>query len=65
VMVNTDLFDPNQQTAVDRNQVKSIETSKQSLMPEGLIDYLKEDEVLDLLAYLVARGDAGNAVFKK
>jgi putative heme-binding domain-containing protein len=65
VMVNTDLFDPNQQTSVDRNQVKSIETSKQSLMPEGLLDYLKEDEVLDLLAYLVARGDATNAVFKK
>lgn len=65
VMVNTDLFDPNQQTAVDRNRVKSIEMSKVSLMPEGLIDYLKEDEVLDLLAYLVARGDASNAVFKK
>ncbi|MDB5296560.1 MAG: putative heme-binding protein [Phycisphaerales bacterium] len=65
VMVNTDLFDPIQQTSVDRNQVKSIETSKISLMPEGLLNYLKEDEVFDLLAFLVSRGDPGHEVYKK
>jgi len=65
VMVNTDLFDPNQQTAVDRNQVKSIELSKTSLMPEGLLNYLNEDEILDLLAYMVARGDPKHEVYKK
>jgi putative heme-binding domain-containing protein len=61
VLVNTDLFDPNQQTAVDRNNVKSIEMSKTSLMPDGLLDYLKEDEVFDLLAYMVSRGDPKHA----
>ncbi|QOV90608.1 c-type cytochrome [Humisphaera borealis] len=65
VMVNTDLFDPNQQTAVDRNNVKSMETSKVSLMPEGLVDYLKEEEIFDLLAYLIARGDPKHEVFQK
>jgi putative heme-binding domain-containing protein len=64
VMVNTDLFDPNQQTAVDRNKVKSIETSKISLMPEGLLDYLKEDEVEDLLAYLISGGNPQHEAFK-
>ncbi|HEX8914501.1 MAG TPA: hypothetical protein VF796_19285 [Humisphaera sp.] len=64
VMVNTDLFDPIQQVAIDRNKVKSIELSKVSLMPEGLINYLKEEEVLDLLAYLVSRGDPKHEVFK-
>jgi putative heme-binding domain-containing protein len=65
VMVNTDLFDPNQQTGVDRNKVKSIEVSKHSLMPEGLLNYLREEEVFDLLAYMVSRGDPNHAVYKK
>lgn len=65
VMVNTDLMDPHQQTAVDRNNVKSMELSKVSLMPEGLLDYLKEDEIFDLLAYMIARGDPNHEVFKK
>ena len=65
VMVNTDLFDPNQQTPVDRNKVKAIELSKTSLMPEGLLDYLKEEEIMDLLAYVISGGDPKHEAFKK
>jgi hypothetical protein len=32
-------------------------------MPEGLVDPLTRDEVLDLLAYLIAGGDPGDAAF--
>lgn len=64
ISVNTDLFDPNQQTSVDRNKVKSIEQSKISLMPEGLLDYLKEEEALDLLAYLISGGNPQHEAFK-
>lgn len=65
VHVNTDLFDPNQQTVVDRNKVRSMGPSKVSLMPEGLLDYLKEDEVFDLLAYMISRGDPKHEVYRK
>jgi hypothetical protein len=34
------------------------------MMPEGLINVLKEDEIADLLAFLLSRGDRNNAMFK-
>ncbi|MGC4006249.1 MAG: plastocyanin/azurin family copper-binding protein [Pirellulales bacterium] len=36
-----------------------------SPMPKGLLDKLTRDEVLDLLAFLIARTDAEHAVFRK
>ncbi len=34
------------------------------MMPEGLLNSLDKDEVLDLVAYLLSRGDRKNPVFK-
>jgi putative heme-binding domain-containing protein len=65
VQVNTDLSDPNQREGVDRKQVKSIEPSKISQMPEGLLNMLTKDEILDLVAYTLSGGDAKNAMFGK
>jgi len=36
-----------------------------SMMPEGLLDTFKEDEVFDLVAYLLSRGDRNHKMFKK
>jgi hypothetical protein len=41
-----------------------VEPSKISMMPEGLINVLKEDEIADLVAYLLSGGDRKNAMFK-
>jgi putative heme-binding domain-containing protein len=38
-------------------------TSPVSIMPKGLLDKLSRDEVLDLVAYVAARGDESNALF--
>jgi putative heme-binding domain-containing protein len=65
VQVNTDLSDPNQREGVDRKQVKSIEPSKISQMPEGLLNMLTKDEILDLVAYTLSGGDAKNTMFGK
>ena len=62
--VNVDMFDPAQVTNVSAKQVKTIEPSKISLMPPGLLNTLKEDEVLDLVAYLLSRGDKNAAAFR-
>jgi putative heme-binding domain-containing protein len=64
VTLNTDLSDPNQRQSVDRKQVKSIEPSKVSPMPEMLLSMLKEDEIFDLVAYILSGGDKANAMFK-
>ncbi|MEQ2008413.1 MAG: c-type cytochrome [Limisphaerales bacterium] len=64
VQVNTDLTDPNQRLGVDRKLVVKMEPSKISPMPEGLINMLKQDEILDLVAYVLSGGDAKHAMFK-
>jgi putative heme-binding domain-containing protein len=65
VMVNTDMQDPGSATRVNRNNIESMKPSKVSMMPTGLLDTLKEDEVLDLMAYMLSRGDRNHAMFKK
>jgi putative heme-binding domain-containing protein len=65
VMVNTDMLNPGSSVSVDRKNIESMKTSKISMMPAGLIDTFKEDEILDLLAYILSRGDRNNAMFKK
>lgn len=64
IMFNTDMFDPNQSVGINAKNVKSIVPSKVSMMPEGLLNVLKEDEIEDLIAFLMSRGDRNNAMFK-
>ena len=64
VSVNTDMFDPNQQVSVNRRQVVSIEPSKISPMPEGLLNMMRKDEVMDLVAYILSGGDRDHPAFK-
>jgi putative heme-binding domain-containing protein len=63
--VMTDMLDPNKLTGVNRKKVVSIKPSKVSPMPEGLLDTFKEDEILDLMAYLLSRGDRNQAMFQR
>src|SRR5262249_54893651 len=63
--VTTDMRDPNNLKAVNRKKVESIKLSKVSPMPEGLLDTFKEDEVLDLMASLLSRGDRHHKMFQK
>jgi len=65
VMVNTDMTNPGSTTTVDRKLIESMKPSKISMMPSGLMDTFKEDEVLDLLAYVLSRGDRKSAMFTK
>ena len=34
-------------------------------MPPGLLNLMREDEVMDLLAYILSGGDRNHSVFKK
>ena len=65
VTVNTDMFDPNQRVNINRLEVKSIEPSKVSPMPPGLLNLMREEEVMDLLAYILSGGDTNHPAFKK
>ncbi|MCB1092900.1 MAG: hypothetical protein KDL87_15290, partial [Verrucomicrobiae bacterium] len=65
VTLNTDLSDPNQRENIDRKLVKSIEPSPVSPMPPMLLAMLNQDEILDLVAYVLSGGDRGNGMFGK
>lgn len=65
VNVNPNMRDPAQVIAVKRSDMVQIEPSKVSPMPEGLLAPLHQDEILDLLAYLLSGGDASSPLFAK
>jgi putative heme-binding domain-containing protein len=60
-----DMLDPNRQINVRRENIDEMKPSPVSLMPEGLLDTLDRDEVLDLTAYLLSRGDRNDPMFKR
>ena len=50
---------------IPADQVASIQESTGSAMPQGLLNAMSADEVADLVAYLLAKGDPENELFKK
>ncbi|MBI1310377.1 c-type cytochrome [bacterium] len=64
VRVQTNMLDPGTLVGVDRKQIDELLPSKTSMMPTGLLNTLHQDEVLDLMAYLLSRGDRNNPMFK-
>lgn len=64
ISVNTNMYNPDEQVRVDRKQIDEMFPSKTSMMPTGLLDVLKQDELLDLMAYLLSRGDRNHAMFR-
>jgi putative heme-binding domain-containing protein len=61
--INTNMLDPNLQVGIDRTKIEEVKPSPVSMMPEGLLNTLDKNEVLDLVAYLLSRGDRKNPVF--
>jgi putative heme-binding domain-containing protein len=61
VMVN--MYDPNDLRSVNATQVKEVRPSTLSPMPADLLNLLQEDEILDLMAYLLSGGDRQNKMF--
>ena len=62
--LNTDLTDPNQRVNIDRNTIEEIVVSKTSPMPKGLFNRMNQDEIMDLLAYVLSGGNDSHEYFK-
>jgi hypothetical protein len=48
---------------LDVGDIEHREKSPNSVMPKGLLDKLTREEILDLVAYVVSRGDEKAAVY--
>jgi len=63
LMVSTNMMDPHAFTNVNATKLVKTEESKVSMMPPGLLNLLKEDDILDLLAYLLSAGNPQDPMF--
>ena len=63
--IMTDPQDATKIAVVAKEDVEQVTPSKVSLMPAKLLDTLSEEEVLDLLAYMLSRGDRNHPSFAK
>ncbi|MDP6425341.1 MAG: c-type cytochrome, partial [Planctomycetota bacterium] len=67
-LIDAEVWPPNpdeEPTTIDPSQIKSRHLSRTSPMPPELIDAINQDELLDLIAYLVSGGNRKHRVFKK
>ena len=52
LVIATDPLEPTELHRIARSSIVSRNSSPVSIMPEGLLNTLSRDEILDLLAYL-------------
>lgn len=65
ISVLTDPEDSTKIVDIPKSDIDETLPSKVSIMPADLLKPLNKDEVLDLLAYLLSRGDEKHPMFKK
>ena len=57
--------DASKSVVIAKADIAQQKASPVSLMPKELVNTLNEQEVLDLIAYLLSRGNPNDPVFKK
>ncbi len=62
--ISTNMLNPDDQVTINVNTIEDVIPAKTSMMPNGLLNTFKEDEILDLLAYALSRGDRQHAMFQ-
>jgi putative heme-binding domain-containing protein len=62
--INTNMLDPSAQVNVNRSRIEEMRPSPISMMPDGLLSTLDGEEVVDLIAYLLSRGDRESKLFQ-
>ena len=63
-VISQNPFAPQTTREIPTANVKSRQNSTMSVMYPGLINPMNEDEVKDLLAYLMAGGNSDHSVYK-
>lgn len=65
VTVLTNPEDPTKIMEIAKSDIEEIQPSTVSIMPADLLKPLNREEVMDLMAYLLSRGERFNPMFKK
>lgn len=64
-VLGTNAFSPELRTSIKKKNIISQNDASYSSMPPGLINRLNEQELSDLIAYLMTGGDEENMIYKK
>ncbi len=64
IMVVTNMLDPGHMDHVDRRKLEETKPSPVSMMPQGLLNTLDREEILDLVAYLLSKGDRNAETYR-
>jgi hypothetical protein len=64
MQITENILDPDRKIIVSEDNVESIHESKVSPMPEGVLNTLNEEEIFDLIAYVISRNDPEDEMFK-
>ena len=65
ISVLTDPEDSTKIVDIKKNEIDEVQPSNVSIMPSNLLKPLNQNEVLDLLAYLLSRGDEKSGMFRQ
>jgi len=63
VRVLVDPLAKGEPAVLDVSEIQERKKSTISIMPQGLLNKLTQEEILDLMAYLYAKGDKKNELF--
>ena len=64
LMIVTNMLEPGKFTSVNVDTIEEQFPSPVSMMPQGLLDTLNQEEILDLIAYLRSGGDPNHVLFE-
>jgi len=64
IRINTNMYAPDETVSVEAKKITNQYASPVSMMPPGLINTLEQDDILDLLAYMLSSGDPDDARFE-
>jgi len=64
VKVVTNPLAPDKPTTVKKSDIEERTVSKVSLMPQGVLNKLTEEEIFDLITYVYAKGQKDHELFK-
>lgn len=63
IKVMVDPLAKGEPTILDKSEIEAEKKSEVSTMPQGLLNKLTREEILDLIAYLIAGGDKSHEAF--
>jgi putative heme-binding domain-containing protein len=64
IYIQTNVLDPMTIETIKRQNVTELRAQQVSTMPTGLLNAFSQDDILDLLAYLLSEGDKSDAMFQ-